>query len=389
MMKLTINGIFGCLLVIVLLNLPPSSTYATFSGQLPTDLIFTGWLQDNEASLARLDAETLEVHPFYTDKSAILLRAISWSPQGDVLVILRIEDSDNGSFYPTSICTLTITGEFRLCFDDKPSLWYSQAPSLIDYDYNVTWSADGSKIYFVTSDEVHHTRSLVEASTVTGKTLRTLYTTDAVNPDGIPTVITWAPQLSYAAVGIRLHEREGILINLKTQKQQELSKIIKAFQFDSIPEPPGAGFICDSFSPQGHYLTAIDETVGQIIIFDMQLQIQHIIGNFDREDSTHLLLDCPTWSSDERYIYFIARNLKNQPNTVFKYDLTTGEKSITFQGEMIYPTLVFSPDMKLAAYDLDLPNSFIYIVYPDNTIRVFREPFERAQYPLWYPPPTN
>jgi hypothetical protein len=78
----------GC----ILMKLQPAKQPATAQFDpipLPADLIFTvpespdlSWAYQPHNRLVHVDAETLEISPFYTDAAAIETRALGWSPQG-------------------------------------------------------------------------------------------------------------------------------------------------------------------------------------------------------------------------------------------------------------------------------------------------------------------
>jgi len=387
-MKRDINAlVIMCVVFFLSLILFRVSTIVSSSSseQLPTNLVFTGKLtQDSAPTLVFLDAMTLEATPLYTDESAIQLRAMSWSPQGDLLAVLRIEKSDNENFYPTAICIVTLTGELQTCFDDKPPVWYAVSPFLIDYEYTVTWSTDGTKVYFVTEDVQHTMRRLIEADVVTGATLRPIYEVAAMNEDQIPTVIIWTPNLEYVAAGVGLTERSGTLVNLDTGRQLDLSTVVIAWPYGTDPSrPEGSGYICNGFSPQNSYLTAINEYDNRLIIFDKELNILHTVQDFGIDGRVKIY--CPTWSADDSTIYFFVLNLDHEPNYIFTYSLQD-DRLVSRVADAVYPPLVFSPDRTHIAFEIPHPStSKIHVLYPDNTIRLLGDPFLYAQYPVWKP----
>jgi hypothetical protein len=367
----------------------PAKTCSSFEEQLPTDLVFTGKESlPGVPTLALLDATTLEVTPIYTDETVRELRVMSWSPQGDLMAVLSIdaEDNERGGF-SAHLCTVTVSGMLQTCFAGRFPDYYGEAPSMIDYNYTVSWSSDGKKIYYVTENEHRTMRQLVEADTATGEILRTIYETPRVNEEHIPTLLAWEPELHFVAAGIGLSERSGVLTNLETGEQQDLAQIVAPWPYSAGSDSPdGFGFVCDRFSPQGTYLSAVNKDDGQLIIFDTTLHIDHIIDGFGIEDSTDGIIYCPAWTEDETAVYFAVRDLPDF-TSVFTYSLQSGQLTELHQGEGIfYPPLEFSPDRSYFAFDLLLPAfGRIHVVYPDGEIRLFGEPFQYAQYPVWRP----
>lgn len=369
-----------------------TNTCSSFQEHLPTDLVFTGRESlPGVPTLALLDAATLKVTSLYTDETARELRVMSWSPQGDLMAVLHIdaEDNERGGF-SAHLCTMTISGILQTCLAGRFPDYYEEAPSMIDYNYTVSWSFDGKKIYYVTENEDRTMRQLIEADVATGEILRTIYETARVNEEYIPTLLAWDPELHFVAVGIGLSGRSGVLINLETGEQQNLTEIVPSWPYSAGSDrPDGFGFVCDRFSPQGTYLSAVNEDDGQLIVFDTTLHINHIIEGFDIEDSTYVIdsiIYCPTWTEDETAVYFAVRDMYNF-TSVFTYSLQSGQLTKLYQGEGIfYPPLEFSPDGSYFAFDLLLPAfGRIHVVYPDGEIRLFGEPFQYAQYPVWRP----
>jgi hypothetical protein len=352
--------------------------------RLPADLVFTGRSLDSETPvIALIDAVTLEVRPLYRDETASDLRVMSWSPQGDAMAVLRIDQhyNERGAF-PATLCILTIIGTLHTCLDERLPEYYAEAPMLIDYNYTVTWSADGDRVYFLAESADRQTRRLVEASVRTGKTLRTLYETAAYDERFILNFFVWTSDPNYIAVGFGYDLDSGILVNLNTLEQRSLSEIATSWRADSNLTNRGGRDFCPGFSPKGTYLTAIDWDAAQLAIFDTSLHIRHVIGNFDLEDP---VISCPAWTTNETGIYFPVRDLSQDITTIFHYSLETKQLTERFQGT-VYPPFVFSPDMTHIAWIVHLLYaSPIRVIYPDGEIRLFGQPFKHCYYPLWRP----
>ena len=100
------------------------------SGQLPAPLLFTAAkdMLHAPASLVYIDPKTLAMTPFYVDQTAIGvgLRALRWSPNGDLLAIFRSQQTNTAASqidatYLDQICILTRAGISQVCFQEPPT----------------------------------------------------------------------------------------------------------------------------------------------------------------------------------------------------------------------------------------------------------------------------
>jgi hypothetical protein len=378
---------FGVIFVLILIGIfnNPVRAEPYSPRSLPADLVFTGRsLIRGTPTIALIDAVTLEVRPLYSDETASDLRVMSWSPQGDAMAVLRIDQNPNerGAF-SASICILTITGTLHTCLDERLPDYYEVVPMLIDYNYTVTWSAAGERVYFLAESADRQTRRLVEASVRTGKTFRTIYEVPAFDEEFIPSFFVWTSDLNYIAAGTGYYLSSGMFINLKTLEQQSFSELVTSWPSSTLEN----NVFCTNFSPKGTYLTAVNIEVAQLTIFDTNLHVRHVVENFDTEDPQRTVIYCPTWIENETGIYLPVRDLSQDITTVFHYSLETRQLSEIVQGT-IYPPLVFSPEKTHMAYRF--PNVYaspIRIIYPDGEIRLFGRPFMHCNYPPWRPRP--
>jgi hypothetical protein len=366
---------------------------------LPADLLFTGKESlDSPPTIFLVDADTLEPTPIYTDETALDLRVMSVSPQGDLLAVLHVLPKPEGAYgYPTRLCIVTLSGDVQTCFQDSLATYYRELPELIEYQYTVTWSVDGTKVYFVTEDTARGTCSLVEADPSTGEILRTLYEIGRMDDHWIPTILTWSPDLKYVAAGVMRFDRSGILVNLETGEQRDLSEIVVSWRGgDMRDQPEGTGYVCNSFSPQGTYLTAIDEYSNHLIVFDTELQVVDVIDDFggDRGFSIYY---CPAWSLGESTLYFLVYDTRELFQYVVTYSLR--EKRIVEQIQAsIYPFWPpqYSPDRTHMAFAemifiQDDPTQrsrgsyTVKVLYPDGEIHGVGDSYVYSSYPIWRP----
>ncbi len=366
--------------------------------RLPSDLVFTSRISlDWETaipSLTLVDAATLEMSSFYVREDAYQLRVMSWSPQGDVLAVLHIYPNVETVIYPypdvvyghpTELCIVTLSGARQTCFQDHPPWLFDTAPFLIDYNYTVTWSIDGQKVYFVAEDTTTGIRRLIEADAVTGETIRALFETEAWNGDGFPTIMIWPPALDYVAAGIGFFERSGSLVHLETGEQHNLSGIVVSWPGGDLrDQPEGAGFVCNSFSPRGTYLTAIDEYDDRLLVFNMELNITHVIDGLGFDGRAKIY--CPTWSADEGTFHFVVKDMRDGANHLITYSLAENQITHQIQGTIIAP-LEFSPDETHIAFTEPDPRGtyHVRVLCPDGAVWQPGDPFVRTEYPVWRP----
>lgn len=201
----------------------PSHDCVKAQSGLPNDLTF---LIHDDAGYALMlyDHETDEVEELYWPDDAINLSPVSWSPQGDLLVVWELYQPNGEGIFEGLVnfyCVITPQGVRQFCFDSQPSV-----PHDGPYweEYRVTWSADGKFVYFVTQDGSH--RRLIEANVETGATERVIYEMEyngTVFDDGtyfwFPPTFLWTSDLQYVAVGVGdMEQTTRLLVNTETQE---------------------------------------------------------------------------------------------------------------------------------------------------------------------------
>lgn len=368
---------------------------------LSADLIFsTAQIKPNEPPqthniLARLDAATSEVSPFYTDASAVYLKALAWSPDGKLLAFLQV--TFDGRNYPTQLCLLDQSGAAQGCFDEAPIGYFSV------YNPNtITWSPAGDRLYFVSGDA--SARRLVEADVATHKTLRTIY--EYPVPDNQmtnPPTLAWTDDLAYLTIGAGDPTRvqQGmpvLLVDLSTQKTVDLAHISGA--------TGGSPFVvCPFFSPQGTYLTAhnfdVPETPSQpqFLILNQQGAIVSTIT--PTEPLNVLPRSCPAWQQDERAFYFPLTQGDAQASNlrILKYSLDTSQFSTVYNsGQLtnlaeatVNSRLALSPDEQFLVFDSPYDPTIsdgtqvtvISLGQSTPTLRRYSAPFRFSSDPLW------
>jgi hypothetical protein len=291
---------------------------------LPADLFFTtgeaidntNWIMSDRNVLARVDAETLEVAPFYYDEQAKLIKAISWSPQGDLLAIyLRFPSSDSPIGARNQLCLVNRSGVLKTCFEATPPV-YGEVEN-----YNVSWSEDGQKAYFVAGQENASQEHdvLVEADVITGRTIRMVYD----YPHEVNLSLSWTPTITHVITNAGAFEEDlpRLLIDLETGQSIDLKAV--------VPEPAVFSSACLHFSTKGTYLTIkaetfIENTVSrkELILLDKNGQIHAVIdesSGFGPMD----YLGCPVWQEDEEAFYLVGIPLPDHESYIFKYSLSS------------------------------------------------------------------
>ena len=158
---------------------------------LPADLLFTASLTAGPGDfprdvIVRVDAETLEVSPFYVDDEAFEILPLGWSPQGDLLAIYRMMPPLDKAYtlFPRQLCILSRDGVLQRCMNDSsPMHWGRQPQTGMEYwnfFFPITWGVNGQTVYFSTEypnekSAFGYGQRLVEASVITGETLRVIY----------------------------------------------------------------------------------------------------------------------------------------------------------------------------------------------------------------------
>ncbi len=345
--------------------------------ELPSDLVFTmGILPEGSATsaiadtLVLLDARTLETREIYS-ADVVNLKPLSWSPDGEFLAVLHIYQSDTNSdissTLPTNICVINMLGEVQSCVEATPPLYWYTRPFLIDYQFTVTWSPQGDRLYFVAESDSRW--RLVEADVMTGETLRTVFETSTINEQGYVSALAWTPDLTYVATGVGFDDQVTTLSNLVTNEQHTLSEIVAL----------NTGLVCPEFSPQGNYLSAIDEVGERIIIFDTELHTHHVIDDFGTEHPMSLM--CPRWQADERVAYIPVFDQETGENILLTYSLESSRWVDQIQNTIIPPFEV-SHDGTHFAFSYW---HTIYILFPDGHLHDIGQEAHYFMYPVWRP----
>lgn len=361
-------------------------------GHLPADLIFstgklTGktWIDSPHNILARIDANTLEVHPFYINEEAYETTAISWSPQGNLLaVFLRfINNKASPQSSTDQICLLDRAGILQTCFEDKPYIFGSFDDTFF------SWSADSQKFYFVT-DCGNEDHCLIEADAVTGRTLQTIYhySNDHSNRTQ---VVSWTPKLDYVVINAgswATRNAPRVLINLENNERLDIKAI--------VPGPAQLGVLCPNFSPQGTYLVATTftgESKQSLIVFNKQGNILFTIDDTSGFGAIQPL--CPIlWDTKEKNFYFNGQVTGEYNFFIFKYSLETAKLEIfydmgtdRFSEKNIYGPYALFPT---AAYiagttSLQSPAPQVAILSPSGDVEQPNNPYPFGLYPIWVP----
>lgn len=139
--------------------------------------------------------------------------------------------------------------------------------------------------------------------------------------------------------------------------------------------PDGTGIICRSFSPQNSYLTALNFSEEQLVIFDTSL---NIVGTFDS-------IGCPTWGDNDDLIYYSGRASDNSHDYVYVYSIEKGSVLRTFDVPYVNSELVISPDGLHIAFTGYVGGYKVNIIYSDNSVQLLTDEFDYSGDPLWRP----
>lgn len=359
---------------------------------LPNDLIFAGIPSDSiGAVLLRLDANTLQITPFYEDNLSTIgrINVLSWSPDRKRLAIYRslIPDRNNFQNRIPQICIIKRDGILLQCMDELPYInpnkyGESQIQSL-------TWSTDGSKIYFMASDKQISQLRLVEVDAQTGKTLQTL---SEFNTD---TKIIWSYTLDYFAQEQREPSVSGnsqatftyLPTNTAFQPQQRVDLLSQSAHFDRL---------CPETSPMGQYFVIMggESPTDKFTIFDRQGQIAFRVSSSSFPDLE--IESCPSWQQDEQVLYFRANTPTNETARIFRYSLQDKRLTVFYRisdtlslnkpgyGGSV-GRLQISPDGRFIAAQSTEGG---IVVYPADgeRIQITHESLSEASSPLWVPP---
>jgi hypothetical protein len=414
--RMRTKAIVWVLIVVVICLHVPNLTAQSSIPPLPADLLFTTSIEAGPGDyprniIARVDASTLEVTPFYVDSEAFQVMPISWSPQGDLLVIYRMMEplDDSYTLIPRQLCILDRTGVLQRCFDDTPPMHWGGFPEDWLHYYPVVWGANGQTLYFMTEyvDEdssLGYGRNLVQVDVFTGETLRVVYT----YPDPWP--ISPSPSLNYISVGF-WEQWQGpgapaFILNLTTETQLDIPNL--------VPNNTSLIRTCIPFSPQGSYFTMktvydltqyapeleppenflFDASDVLLLILDMAGNIQHIIGEPEGSPAITWSIECPAWQEDEQAIVFQANN--DEHRYIQRYTLQDQQTTTLYEMSFdpgrenyVKSPLVPSPDgthIALTVTDGPYEDRLVAVLYPDSEISRIPNTYRFSLYPLWVPP---
>ncbi len=305
----------GLIFVIMVVSRTPTSMLATTKAPLPQDLLFSANASENgtdKSILFRVDADTLELSEFYVDESANEIKALSWSPDGRKLAIIRLEQGR------WQFCIISSEGIRDFCFNTEIS-FYAYRNVGVQTNDTVTWSADGETVYFLAENERKF--SLVAADTTTGELRKTIYQHPRPYEE-YPPRIFWSPDVQY--LDIRYFDIATpdfdyqAVINLATgQPLNLLTKLSEEFD-DPI--------LCEGFSPINSYMVAftLSESSPHIpnhyFILDMQGNVVHSIESSIFDDYGVSMAGCPQWLDNEKTLLFVG-NVDRYTSSIFEYSL--------------------------------------------------------------------
>jgi WD40 repeat protein len=375
--------------------------------KLSADLIFVGEIKELpnyetrgiKPILVRINAETGVLEPFYDDPALSdgALYPVSWSPDGALLAIYRVEQINSKdpteTGYLSQICLLTREGKLHTCSQNQTML-----PELnphVEKYINVTWSPDSQRFYFF--QRVEGLIQLAEADSRTGETLRTLYDIPYAKNTFAP-IVNWTSDLKRLLV--TTVDRTIHLNDLQTKQQQELTNLESLGKTDDTRLR-----VCYDFSPKNTYFAVLAEE-GEILrgptLMNMEGQTIPVLRTDG--DLNAPRLGCPSWNKDETAMFFIGVSDNDKGARVFRYSLTEKklevfyrlpEASLRFLGTenpvpgAIAGKLAVSPDGKYVAGIA--PSNTLYgwqitVVSSDGSFQNFLGEYYSALYPMWVPP---
>jgi hypothetical protein len=279
---------------------------------------------------------------------------------------------------------------------EDPPYWGSSAY------FPITWGPDGQTIYFETEypsaeSFMGYGRRLVEASVLTGETLRTVYE----YPDVFS--VTISPDLNLVGGGCGMRQEGGFpayTLDLTTGTQLDLHYL--------MPENVGLYYLY-SFSPQGSYFTLgtgyltayyapeleqLYEAGDLFHILDPEGNILHVVGEPEGPEPLFWHLLSPTWQADEDAIVFYAYG--SEYSYLMRYSLPDQQLTTLYQlrdwpekESYIHAPFVSSLDnthIALTVSDDPYADRQVAVLYPDGEIYRIPNEYRFSLYPLWVPP---
>lgn len=353
---------------------------------LPSDIAFTAIAEDSDAStgpyvLALLDSKTTQTTELYRSDH-LVPHPLSWSPQGNKLAFTGMNNTGMENGEMMEVCVLIVADSRQTCLEDKLVYFRSILNDV------VTWSEDGTKVYFVTLKQ--QTWCLIEADVLTGKTLRVVYETPYSDDEWWKRRPTrWTADLSYVGLEIGYDGETGILVNLKTREEIVIRDILQPYIDPTVEqEHPGHNYVCPEFSPSANYLAALIPTgyigtepiTNRMVIFDTKGEVIHL---FEPSEST---TSCPTWVEDELRFYFRRYNRQEVWEGIFSYSIEYRQmRAWDMSGRETLPLLLSPGGTNIAFQEIVQGRTVVSVLYPDGTISVISDPYYSAWDPVWRP----
>lgn len=415
-----------CLSVALALAYFLSTSVIRAASSLPNDLLFT--VTNNVAgfdanTLVRINAQTLSTSVFYADPAFTIIRAISWSPSGHYLVILRSKSSEGSILSKREYCILNSSAALQICLSDPP---VNYGDLYVGDNIVVTWSPDEKHVYYLTGLQSANDRTLqlVEVDTATGQRLRSLYQYTISNAEiesksNVPApLINWTTTVDSLTLGTgdpyRIDAGTPVeQIDLQSNRQLSLSQII------GVPNQPNGSplLLYPGFSPKNNYLLAYSKTdivpYRQFYILDKK---QQVVSSFSLPqvqpvETNYSFLHDPAWLPDETGIYIEGLGIQVQDGKqiytlhLFRYTLANNQIVEVFQAP--YPTdqspytnayngqtrLKVSPSGTHVASDVTVANPNqdglhreVAIVSAADGLKRYIGGYASAFYSVWVPP---
>jgi hypothetical protein len=382
------------------LNMP--TWHPQSQSQLPNDIIFSATNGEEDESrgqgalkynfLGRVDADTLDTRWFYEDRTASALIPLSWSPDENLLAVLRVVAIDSRAS-DINLCIITALGEQQTCSSDR----------VVDWSSNRLWSVDSQRAYFVTEDISGNNaiRYLVEMDVVTGETLQTLYQVEYEQSEHWPPAMGWSSDLSYVMVGVGSWDRirqvgPARLVNINSGEELILDTI----------EGRENIVICREFSSLETYMVALEDksyndssVLDSLIVLDTEGIVVQIVDLSSYDDISNY--GCPTWSKDEKTFFFYLSSGAAQ--YILSYSLQGDElaEHILFSSMddpleaafYVIPPLRLSPGetfIAFSSYTVQKGGMEVTVVdLNNNEVQHFSAPFHGARNPIWAPKTRN
>jgi WD40 repeat protein len=347
--------------------------------------------------LAKYDLATGQFSEFYRpldiDYNIQSIRALSWSPSGNYLAVLKTTNLME-IFPQFKICILEKTGVEKICL--APLLAPESPYRKFEIGANLTWAADEKFVYYVIVSPTDDTqRDLIEVSIETGQFNRVILSRSV---DDVR-LFSWLPSLDYVLFNAdddwRLDTgRKTGVFNVTKQTFVDVEELLKPYDSGS--------FLCPNFSPDGQYLMSqvYKDEQWKLAVISIDGKILHIVAH---PEKTFKGITCPIWRGSDTKKFYFWSFVDDDPVTdlstynMYSYDMRTQtlevvKKIYDKEPEMLIGRHVirgtFSPD---GVYWAVTAMTWRYdqrtLVITDNgpLIRL-RGPYLEIGFPVWVPP---